>query len=155
VLPFLKFCGRRKGKDFKKAVRKILSKKLDIKIPKAEQDIEDEPFVMLGYGVNAYFNILKYLGVMFFMITLFSIPIYSIYFHNTSNTLSGLLNKCSLGNLGGADIAKSNHIASKNVTLECKKGLVMINDTNYLWEAKEFYEFGLVNKQINPSYHVS
>ena len=31
----------------------------------------------------------------------------------------------------------------------------MINDTNYLWEAKEFYEFGFVNKQINPSYHVS
>jgi len=36
VLPFLKLCGRKKGKDFKKAVRKILSKKLDIKIPKAE-----------------------------------------------------------------------------------------------------------------------
>ena len=60
-----------------------MSKKLDIKIPKAEQDIDDEPFVMLGYGVNAYFNILKYLGIMFFMITLFSIPIYTIYLGNT------------------------------------------------------------------------
>ena len=38
---------------------------------------------MLGYGVNAYFNIIKYLGIMFFMITLFSIPIYTIYLGNT------------------------------------------------------------------------
>ena len=146
MLPFLKFCGRRKGKDFKKAVRKILSKKLDIKIPKAEKDIEDEPFVMLGYGVNAYFNILKYLGIMFFMISLFSIPIYTIYSGNSVNMLSGALNKLSLGNLGGADIIKSNHVLKKNVTLECKKGLIMINDTNYLSEDKLFYDFGLVSK---------
>jgi hypothetical protein len=142
----LKFCGRRKGKDFKKAVRKILSKKLDIKIPKAEKDIEDEPFVMLGYGVNAYFNILKYLGIMFFMISLFSIPIYSIYFGNSVSMLSGALNKLSLGNLGGADIIKSNHVIKKNVTLECKKGLIMINDPNYLSEDELFFDFGLVSK---------
>ena len=104
----MKFCGRKKGKDFKKAVRSILSKKLNIKIPKAEQDIEDEPFVMLGYGVNAYFNILKYLGIMFFMISLFSIPIFVIYSGNSVNMLTGL-NKLSLGNLGGSDIIKSNH----------------------------------------------
>jgi hypothetical protein len=146
VLPFLKFCGRRKGKDFKKAVRKILSKKLNIKIPKAEKDIEDEPFVMLGYGVNAYFNILKYLGIMFFMISLFSIPIYTIYSSTEVNMLSGALNKLSLGNLGGADIIKSNHVIKKNVTLECKQGLIMINDTNYLSEDKLFYDFGLVSK---------
>lgn len=84
-----------------------MSKKLKIKIPKAEQDIEDEPFVMLGYGVNAYFNILKYLGIMFFMISLFSIPIFVIYSGNSVNMLTGL-NKLSLGNLGGSDIIKSN-----------------------------------------------
>jgi hypothetical protein len=62
---------------------------------------------MLGYGVNAYFNIIKYLGIMFFMITLFSIPIYVIYSSNAVNMLSGL-NKFSLGNLGGSDIFASN-----------------------------------------------
>ena len=123
-----------------------MSKKLDIKIPKAEKDIEDEPFVMLGYGVNAYFNILKYLGIMFFMISLFSIPIYSIYFGNSVSMLSGALNKLSLGNLGGADIIKSNHVIKKNVTLECKKGLIMINDPNYLSEDELFFDFGLVSK---------
>jgi len=62
---------------------------------------------MLGYGVNAYFNILKYLGIMFFMISLFSIPIFVIYSGNSVNMLTGL-NKLSLGNLGGSDIIKSN-----------------------------------------------
>ena len=80
------------------------------------------------------------------MISLFSIPIYTIYSGNTVNMLSGALNKLSLGNLGGADIIKSNHVIKKNVTLECKKGLIMINDPNYLSEDKLFYDFGLVSK---------
>ena len=100
---------------------------------------------MLGYGVNAYFNIIMYLGIMFFMVTLFSIPMFVIYSGNSVNMLPGFLNKFSLGNLGGSDITKSNLVLSKNATLECRKGLVMINDVNYLWGDK-FYEFGLINK---------
>jgi len=100
---------------------------------------------MLGYGVNAYFNILKYLGYMFFMVTLFSSPIYVIYSCNTVNMLTGSINKFSLGNLGGSDIIKSNRMLSKNATLECRNNLVMVNDSTYLWDEK-FYDYGLINK---------
>ena len=81
---------------------------------------------------------------MFFMVTLFSIPIYAIYSGNTVNMLSGL-DKLSLGNLGGSDIIKSNFQVSKIKTLGCRKGLVMLNDSNYL-NGDKFYDFGLVNK---------
>jgi len=59
--------------------------------------------------------------------------------------LTGTLNKFSLGNLGGSDIIKSNHKLSKNATLECRAGLIMLNDSNYLWDEK-FYDYGLINK---------
>lgn len=83
---------------------------------------------------------------MFFMISLFSIPIYMIYYCNSVNTLHGTLNKLSLGNLGGSDLVFSNHLVSKNLSLECSHGLIMMNDSNYLNDDLLFYDYGLISK---------
>ena len=91
IIPFLQICRKKRGKDFKKAVRRVLSKGLGIEIPKSEEDIEKEPFLMLGYGVNAYFNVLYFLSCMFICITIFSLPLYSIYRANSVNMLQNPL----------------------------------------------------------------
>jgi len=54
-------------------------KELGVKVPKNEQQISQDPYLVLGYGVNAYFDILLSLSAMFICITLFAIPIFWIY----------------------------------------------------------------------------
>lgn len=44
--------------------------------------LNENPFLYLGYGVNAYFNIMLNLSKMFAMITLFCIPLYAVYSGN-------------------------------------------------------------------------
>ena len=41
--------------SFKFALKKSLHKKLDIEMPKHALFLERNPFVLLGYGINAYF----------------------------------------------------------------------------------------------------
>lgn len=40
---------------------------------------DNDPFLILGYGVNAYLEILTSFSIMFLAITLFAFPIYIIY----------------------------------------------------------------------------
>ena len=54
-------------------------KEMDLKLPEGEEDIRKDPFVLLGYGINAYFDILYYLLACFTMLTIFSLPIYYLY----------------------------------------------------------------------------
>lgn len=58
-------------------------KDMKIKIPETEKDIAEEPFLQLGYGVNSYFDILKLIGCMFFIVSLFLIPMMYFYANNT------------------------------------------------------------------------
>ena len=51
--PF-KFFNRRKP-DFQHAWRTALLKEMDVKMPKGEHEVTEDPFLVLGYGVNAYF----------------------------------------------------------------------------------------------------
>lgn len=49
---------------------------LDLKAP---HENLDEPYIVLGYGVNAYYQILASLAKMFFWIFVFTIPLLVIY----------------------------------------------------------------------------
>ena len=40
---------------------------------------DEDPFSFMGYGVNAYFDFLRSLANLFFMMTVFSIPLFIIY----------------------------------------------------------------------------
>lgn len=62
--------------SFKYALRNCLL--MDLNIPAPEEDL-DEPFLLLGFGINAYFDILQSLSYMFLMISLFAIPVFLIY----------------------------------------------------------------------------
>lgn len=71
------------------------------------------PYLLCGYGVNAYFDTIKSIGYMMLFITFFISPIIygnghslvggvQLYFHNGGLKL--LLGTYSLGNLGGATV---------------------------------------------------
>ena len=45
---------RKPGKSFKIGLKKSLREKLGIKMPKSEIAIDEEPYLQLGFGVNAY-----------------------------------------------------------------------------------------------------
>ena len=83
ILPFLGIfrrfsCWTRKP-SFQHALRKTLLEELEIKMPKSDSQIDSEPFILLGYGVNAFFDIMESLMFMFLCITLFSMPMYYVY----------------------------------------------------------------------------
>jgi hypothetical protein len=54
-------------------------KEMGIKMPKSEGQLLSEPFLMLGYGVNSYFDILLSMVYMFIFISIVCIPILVCY----------------------------------------------------------------------------
>ena len=77
----LKRCFKRKP-DFKTTLRETLLKQMKFKLPKAEVEIKQDPFLLLGYGVNAYFDIMLSFCTMFLCITAFMIPVFAGYAGN-------------------------------------------------------------------------
>ena len=68
--------------DFNHALRCTLLKELDLKMPKSDSKTSRNPFLMLGYGVNAYFDILISMAWMCLMITIFMFPVTWVYANN-------------------------------------------------------------------------
>lgn len=69
-------CCAKKKKPFKEALKQCMLEELELKAPKENMD---DPYLVLGYGVNAYYQILASLARMFFWVFLFSIPLLYIY----------------------------------------------------------------------------
>ena len=88
ILPCLSCCRGKcswlphKKKDLTFALRKAIHKELGIKMPKGESKIENNPFLMLGFGMNAFLEMKLVLMYMFLCITIFLIPVYIIYGFN-------------------------------------------------------------------------
>ena len=82
----MKPCCKRKP-PFKHALRASLLAKLSqkeptsvvLKQPKSEEVLEEDPFLYLGYGVNAYFGVMMHMVRMFACITIFVLPMLYIY----------------------------------------------------------------------------
>ena len=43
---------------FRTALKKAMLADMDITIAKSEEALDNDPFLLLGYGVNSYFDIL-------------------------------------------------------------------------------------------------
>jgi len=82
-------CGKRR-EDFHHSLRKTLLEEMEIKMPKSESEIVDEPFLLLGYGVNAFFDIQRSLAWMFLIITAIAVPVYGVYSGNPQSGLAEL-----------------------------------------------------------------
>ena len=89
ILPFCKPCLMMKQSkpNFKHALRMSLMQDMGMKVPKSEGQLIDDPFLVLGYGINAYFDIMRELCLMFLTITAFFIPVYMWYKYNPQQAL--------------------------------------------------------------------
>jgi len=87
ALPYLNICRcclRKPKKDFRLALKKSLLKKMDMKMPKTDMKLEEDPFLRLGFGMNAYYDTLKYLMVLMLLLFVFSLPSVFIYSSNSA-----------------------------------------------------------------------
>jgi len=77
---------------------------MGIKLSKTDVQIEEDPFLRLGYGLNAYFMLMVKLLSMMVFCTILVLPF--LYLYQSYEGLSGsrkyYLAKYSLGNIGGA-----------------------------------------------------
>lgn len=83
IASFLTRCFKQKNKksEFKYALRQSLLQELEFKVPKSDNELYQDPYLILGYGINAYYDILLSLACMFVCISIFCIPIYFTYSH--------------------------------------------------------------------------
>jgi len=82
IMPLCKLCKKDRIPGFKTSLRYTILAEMGIKKPKNDDMMREDPFLYLGYGVNAYFNVMLNLSKMFGMITLFVIPLYMVYSEN-------------------------------------------------------------------------
>jgi hypothetical protein len=77
--------------------------KMGIAMPNTHaEEFANNPFLILGFGINAYFKIIKAMLYMMFWVCIANIPLFYIF--SQYDTHKGFpLASLSLGNMGGAD----------------------------------------------------
>ena len=108
----------------------------NIKIPKSEVQILEDPFLMLGYGINAYFDILRSLFLGMAFISLAISPLLYGYAQNNVKALQHeskyFFNMWSLGNLGGASVTCANFKIKRNMAeINCPAGIIDFDHIQY------------------------
>lgn len=105
ILPVFSRCFKQK-KNFRIELKMALLKKLKIQVPLTEYQIESDPYILLGFGVNSYFDLLQLFCIMMLIISAISLPIF--YMYSTGNAYNNedmlALGKYMMGNLGASDI---------------------------------------------------
>ena len=107
--PFLRYICccllKRRKKSFLLGLKGALRRKLDMSIPKSDLRIEEDPYLQLGYGMNAYFQIVLQLMCMVSCIMVVTVPLMLIYAsHDGLSQQPGYsFNQYTLGNFGGSD----------------------------------------------------
>lgn len=90
--------------DFRIAVKMCILEELGLRLPRNEYGIIKDPYLMLGYGANSFFEVLSNLATMFFLIFLFSLPI--LYFYSQGERYSSYdmfpILQFFIGNIGGS-----------------------------------------------------
>lgn len=149
ILPICKRCKKKDKPNFKHSVKLALLSELDLPLPENDEEIEEDPFLLLGYGLNAYFDVLLSAVSMFLVLTVAVIPLFYYYSNNGVNELAaqggvgGFVASLSLGNLGGARaLCDQRRLQNQKLKLSCPAGSV-------LEYGKE--NFGLLSNMLSES----
>ena len=108
VWPFLNYMCccllRKRKKNFDFALKRSIRKRLALKISKSDAQLEDDPYLALGFGFNSYFDVMVQLMMMSAIISVLMLPImfqYSQYEY--LKDYPGFSDaKYTLGNIGAA-----------------------------------------------------
>lgn len=154
VWPFLKYtcCCLLKNKkpSFKTGLKRALRHKLAMSIPKNDLLLEEDPFLLLGYGMNSYFQIVVQLMIAVAMITFVTLPL--LFMNASYDDLAQLpnysFNQYTLGNYGGADAFcsqstfKSDEMA---IPIKCTSGVLSLDAVSEK-TGKKIFDVGIIPK---------
>lgn len=87
ILPCCRKCKPPK-RTFTDQLRAAMMAEMKIKIPSSDKRLLDEPMLLLGFGINSYFDVIADLLKLFSWITLFMLPTMYIYAYNEQKALS-------------------------------------------------------------------
>jgi hypothetical protein len=115
---------KKQKKDFRLSLRKALLKKMDMRMPKSDMMLEEDPFLRLGFGMNAYFDTLRYLMFMMLFIFVCIMPVMYLYsgYQGISKDAMGAVTRFSLGNMGGSGVLCKQSPFDTETPLSCKSG---------------------------------
>ena len=102
---------------------------MELKVPTSDEAISQDPFLVLGYGINAYFEIISSLFWMMTLISFVFIPILAVYADNAINGLAeqpkAIINMWSLGNMGSSTVScKSKPLGVGSILFSCPMGQI-------------------------------
>ena len=141
ALPYLKqiscCCLRKQKRSFKNGLKRALRHRMDMKVSKSEILIEENPYLLLGYGMNSYFEVVAQLIKMMLFFSVFAIPL--MLFFSTFSALDGqshyMFNQFAMGNMGGSTAfcaqTPFNHAGSGSgsMVLRCRAGQMSLKAT--------------------------
>lgn len=49
---------RKESPNFNHALRESIIRKMDMKMPQNDDEVQEDPFILLGYGINSFFDLM-------------------------------------------------------------------------------------------------
>ena len=130
-------------------LKRALRAKMNMTVPKSDLMLEEDPFLMLGFGLNSYFQVVIQLLVMVCFITLFILPLLWIF--SSYDNLAALpgydFNQYTLGNMGGADAyCAQSGFSSKEmaIPIKCSTGVISL-DAIAVNTGKPIFDVGIIH----------
>ena len=81
-------------------------------MPENDKECVEDPFILLGYGINSFFDLMYSLFWLAIFITIFMMPLmieFSSY-DGLAKESKYVFNQFSLGNMGGTTVACTQHL---------------------------------------------
>jgi hypothetical protein len=104
---------------------------MEIELSKSEIELEANPLLLFGFGINAYFNIIKQMLYMMIFVCIINLPLFYIY-GSYGAIKNDMFAAVSLGNMGGAVTTCSyvpHNVENVNATLklDCPSGRLNVH----------------------------
>ena len=160
--PFLKFICccliKRRKPFFNGTLKRSLRKKLEFHYPKSEKRAEDDPFLLLGYGMNSYLTIMLELTMLTLLISVVTIPLMMTFasFDGLKNQPNYSWNQYTLGNIGGSDAFCTQATfmgqgVATVMSIDCPNGTVINLDKKAINTGSPMFAAGIIpsNSEVN------
>lgn len=97
---------RKHKPNFKHSLRESILLEMNMTMPENDKEVTNDPFILLGYGINSFFDLMYSLFWFAVFVTIFTLPLMIEYGTHTGLVKEPryLFNQFSLGNMGGTNV---------------------------------------------------
>jgi hypothetical protein len=120
--------------NFDHALRESILMDMDMIMPENDREVSEDPFILLGYGINSFFDLMSQLFWFAIFITIFMSPLMIEFSRNSGLAKESryVFNQFSLGNMGGTTILCEHSIISdKHFTAKCYDGILSADKAKF------------------------